>query len=117
MADGAVDAVRHLRIAGKDHLMTVDAEGAVRLFDRKGNAREAVAVRSAGADGAVPTEPPVGDEQPERASTKANDNVQRVGRNMRIGCGAHPPGYATRPSRRGGGLPSAGFGGRAVQAR
>jgi len=41
----AVDVVRHLRIAGKDHLMTVDAEGAIRLFDRKGNAREAVALR------------------------------------------------------------------------
>lgn len=36
------DAVRHLRIAGKDHLMAVDAEGRVKLFDRKGNARESV---------------------------------------------------------------------------
>ena len=41
----AVDAVRHLRIGGKDHLLAVDAEGVVRLFDRKGNAREPVKAR------------------------------------------------------------------------
>ncbi|HRD52807.1 MAG TPA: hypothetical protein PKY96_09175 [Flavobacteriales bacterium] len=53
----AVDAVRHLRIAGKDHLMTVDAEGAVRLFDRKGNAREAVAVRMPSVKAVLAVEP------------------------------------------------------------
>jgi len=39
------DAVRHLRIAGKDNLMAVDAEGVMHLFDRKGNAREALKLR------------------------------------------------------------------------
>ncbi|MBK9147339.1 MAG: hypothetical protein IPM12_05890 [Flavobacteriales bacterium] len=42
LESAAVDAVRHLRIAGKDHLLAVDAEGRVKLFDRKGNARESV---------------------------------------------------------------------------
>ena len=45
LESAAVNAVRHLRIAGKDHLLAVDAEGVVHLFDRKGNAREAVKLR------------------------------------------------------------------------
>lgn len=41
----SVDAVRHLRLGGKDHLLTVDADGRVRIFDRKGNPRENVSAR------------------------------------------------------------------------
>lgn len=39
------DAVRHVRVGGKDHLLTVDADGVVRIFDRKGNPREKVNAR------------------------------------------------------------------------
>lgn len=38
----AIDAVHHLRIRNKDHLLAIDSTGAMKLFDRKGNARERV---------------------------------------------------------------------------
>ncbi len=38
----AIAPVHHLRIRNKDHLLTVDRNGGIKLFDRKGNAREAV---------------------------------------------------------------------------
>lgn len=54
---GAVGPVRHLRIGGKDHLLVVDRAGGVRLFDRKGNAREAVGARLEGIVALLGVEP------------------------------------------------------------
>ncbi len=41
----AVEAVRHLRIRNKDHLLLIDSDGHLLLLDRKGNERERVKTR------------------------------------------------------------------------
>jgi hypothetical protein len=38
----AVDAVHHLRIRNKDHLLVIDGDGGLKVLDRKGNERERV---------------------------------------------------------------------------
>lgn len=38
----AIDAVHHLRIRNKDHLLVIDGDGGMKVLDRKGNERERV---------------------------------------------------------------------------
>lgn len=48
LAAPAVASVYHVRIRNKDHLLTIDREGAIRLFDRKGDARDRVSAEAKG---------------------------------------------------------------------